>query len=116
MTDDTEPLLSPELVKTHIRLTRDDEDDYLALLTQAAIAHFEDHTGRTLVSYGNFPDKLKDDEVPLYASITWGLLLLIGHWYENRELTTEKPLSQAPATTYDLWAPFVFYHLGDAAP
>ncbi len=114
MTDDTEPLLSLGLVKTHIRLTRDDENDYLTALTEAAIAHFEDYTGRTLVQHG-FPDQIKDDEVPLYSSITWGLLLLIGHWYENRELTTEKPLSEAPATTYDLWGPYVWHHLGDTA-
>jgi len=59
---------------------------------------------------------LKEDEVPLYTSITHGLLLLIGHWYENREMVTERPLSEAPATTYTLWAPHIWHHLGDTAP
>jgi len=108
-----EPLLPIDLVKTHLRLERDDEDDYLQLLADAAVTHFETHTGRTLVAIGTDPDSLAVDEVPLYLDISQGLLLLVGHWYENRELTSERPLSEAPAATYALWGPYVLHHLGD---
>lgn len=95
-------VLSVELIRQHIRSDRQDEDDYLALLREAAMSHFADYTGQSLA-----------EDVPVYPAIQQGLLLLIGHWYENREMTTERPLSEAPAATYALWAPYVVFCLGD---
>ena len=105
MADDYLPVdqvLPVELIKIHIRSDRTDEDDYLLLLRDAAVSHFADHTGQILA-----------DDVPVYPAIQQGLLLLISHWYENREMTTERPLSEAPAATYALWSPYVVFCLGD---
>ena len=112
----TKPLIPADLIRYHLRSEREDEDNYLLLLLEAAVSHFEDHTGRSLVPYGVKSEDLNRDEVPMVPSIRQGLLLLIGHWYENRELTSERPLSEAPAATYALWAPYVLFHLGDSAP
>ena len=95
-------VLPVELIKMHIRSDRDDENEYLLLLREAAVSHFADYTGRVLAT-----------DVPVYPSIQQGLLLLISHWYENREMTTERPLSEAPAATYTLWSPYVVFCLGD---
>lgn len=105
MADDYLPVdqvLPIDLIKIHIRSDRTDEDDYLLLLRDAAVSHFADHTGQILA-----------DDVPVYPAIQQGLLLLISHWYENREMTTERPLSEAPAATYALWSPYVVFCLGD---
>ena len=106
-------LIDPALIKQHIRSERDDEDDYLTMLAGASVSTFEDFTGRTLVATDTVPEDLKDDEVPLTLSIQQGLLLLIGHWYENRELATEKALVEIPAASQSLWSPYKWYHLGD---
>ena len=95
-------VLPVELIKQHIRSDRQDEDDYLALLREAAVSHFDDYTGLALA-----------EDVPVYPAIQQGLLLLIGHWYENREVTSERPLSEVPAATYKLWSPYVVFCLGD---
>lgn len=106
-------LLSLSLVKSHIRIERDDEDDYLQHLTEAAISRFITFTGRTLVSSGTDPETLDDDEIPVYTDICHGLLLLIGQWYEYRENVVERSLSEMPEATKRLWEPYVIYHLGD---
>lgn len=103
-----DPIVPLSVIKKHIRTERDDEDDYLLMLLDAAVCHCQDYTGLELVSDVNEPGH----DVPLYPAIRHGLLLLIGHWYENREMVTEKALSEAPAGTYDLWNPYVQYDLG----
>ncbi len=81
-------LLELTLIKQHIRTDRDDEDDYLKVLAGASVEAFQDFTNRTLVDGDTLPEDLVDDEVPMNLTIQQGLLLLIGHWYENREMVT----------------------------
>ena len=109
------PLIPVTDIRRHIRSTRNDEDDYLLLLLSAAVSHFGDYTGRVLLPQDTAPENLNSEDIPMQPSIQQGLLLLIGHWYENREMTTDRPLSVAPAATYDLWSPFVWFHLGDSS-
>ena len=106
-------ILGLSLVKSHIRSDRDDEDDYLEHLVEAAISRFITFTGRSLRQAGTDPETLDDDEVPLYMDICHGLLLLIGQWYEYRENAMEGTLSEMPEATIRLWQPYVIYHLGD---
>ncbi len=100
------------LVKRHLLIRHDDDDAYLGALGQAAVRHFETWTGCRLLPPDTDPESCAEDEVPLYMDITHGLLMLIAHWYEHRELAGES-LSEAPAATYALWQPYVLYHLGD---
>ena len=108
-------LLSVDHVKAHLRIVRDDEDDYLRQLVASAIAGCEAWTGRTLVAPDTLPASLVDDQLPLLPDIAHGLLMLIGHWYENREMTAERALPEIPAATHALWQPYVWHHLGDSA-
>ena len=107
-------LIDTTLIKQHIRSDRDDEDDYLTMLAGASVSAFENFSGRTLVSGDTLPEDLSGDEVPLTLSIQQGVLLLIGHWYENRELATEKGLTEIPVATQCLWSSYKWYHLGDS--
>ncbi|MCW7552139.1 head-tail connector protein [Endozoicomonas gorgoniicola] len=101
------------LVKKHIRSERDDEDDYLKYLVEAAVSRFNTFTGRTLRLTGTDPDTLEFDDIPLRMDICHGLLLLVGQWYEYRENAVERALSEMPEATKRLWEPYVIYHLGD---
>lgn len=106
-------LIDPDLIRQHVRCERDDQDEYLAALADAAVSAFEDYTGRSLVAPDTPAQALSGDQVPLTPSIRHGLLLLIGHWYENREMSSERPLSEIPAATTALWSPYRWFHLGD---
>ena len=106
-------LMGLSLVKSHVRSERDDENDYLQHLVDAAVSRFETFTGRTLYPADTDPDSLGESDVLLYMDILHGLLLLIGQWYEYRENAVEKALSEMPQATARLWEPYILYHLGD---
>lgn len=106
-----DPLISTARIKQHISLRRDDQDDYLQALADAAIAHFENITGREVIGRDADPDN--EYQVPFYTPIEQGALLLIGHWYENRESVSDKKLSEAPQATYVLWGPYTLYDISD---
>lgn len=55
-------------------------------------------------SYGDGTDITKCP-----ASIAQAMLLLIGHWYANREAASEKPLTNLPLAVDALLAPHKFY-------
>lgn len=106
-------LLPLELVKAHLRIVHDDDNAYLDQLTAASVANFESFTGRHLVPDGTAGIDLAENDTRLSPDIVQGALMLIGHWYENRELVGEKNLNALPGATYDLWSPYVLFHLGD---
>ena len=102
------------LVKQHLRVVHDDDNNYLHQLCQAAVVNFEQFTGRHLVPATTESAELAEYDCWLTADITQGLLMRIGQWYENRELPGDKNLVALPAATVDLWSPYVLFHLGDA--
>lgn len=102
-------MLELDIIKQHVRLEPDDNEDDALLETyaNAAARYVESHTGRTLYATagavptdddGNVTDEhalvLDDDMVT-------AMLLLIGHWYANREsvvvgsISTELPMAVA---------------------
>ena len=106
-------LLPLTLVKKHLNLVHDDDDDYLAQLSAAAIGNFATFTGQVLMPLTTDSADMADSHCRISPDIQMGALLLIGQWYANREITGEKNLTALPAVTYDLWSPYVIYHLGD---
>ena len=108
-----ETLLSMALVKSHLRIEHDDDDTYLNQLAAAALSNFEQFTGRRLVPDSTQAFDLAENDIWLTPDITQGALMLIGHWYEHRELVGEKNLNPLPGATYALWSPYVLFHLGD---
>lgn len=106
-------LLPLVLVKQHLRIVHDEDDDYLRQLSAAAVGNFAHFTGQVLVPLHTESADMTENHCRVSPDIQMGALLLIGQWYENRELTGEKNLAALPATTYDLWSPYVLFHLGD---
>ncbi|RDH41600.1 head-tail connector protein [Zooshikella ganghwensis] len=97
-------------VKRHVVVDDDDDlhDEYLQLLIEAAIAAFNQYTERELVE-----QPANDKQVALSADIKIGLLLMIGHWFANRESVVVGTISnELPFTTQFLWQPYCRLVLG----
>ena len=80
------------LVKTHLRVDHDAEDALIQGYLDAALAHVEQHCDRVLVDAPALPE-----EMGLTKDVQQAILLLVGHWYANREAVasglTEVPLA-----------------------
>lgn len=78
-------IIGLEEVKTHLRLgSSDTEDEYLSAMIAAAFRAIENATGRDILGDGATLDA-RDLKVVGQAS-----LMLIGHWYANREAVGER--------------------------
>lgn len=99
-------MLTLNLVKYHLRLEGSDEDELLQHYWDAAVSAFETLTNRTLIPEGQpLPDPIGNALVST-KSIEQGILLLIGHWYENREAVLSAGAAiELPMTTKALWMP-----------
>lgn len=95
-------MLTKELVKTHCRIDTDfnGDDALLDLYTGAAARYVQTWTRRTLYETENSPGYNDDpDSILLNDDVKAAMLLLIGHWYANREavnignITTEVPFA-----------------------
>jgi len=86
------------LIKTHLRVDGDTEDALIAAYAAAAVDYVEKFCDGTLVE--SLTPVSEDTDPPrevLFTSGIWAaMLLLIGHWYANREAAapslTETPL------------------------
>jgi len=99
-------MIGLSVAKEHLRVDGDEEDALIQLYIDAAISTFETWTNRTLVDPAQpLPDPL-GNALHITPSIVQGALLLVGHWYANREsaisgaITTEMPMA-----TRALWMP-----------
>ncbi|WP_169294614.1 head-tail connector protein [Advenella sp. EE-W14] len=68
------------LVKQQLRVQHDIEDDLLSSYLQSAIAHVEQHCDRKIVE-----TPASEAEMAMTPDVTQAILLLVGHWYANRE-------------------------------
>jgi len=71
------------LVKRHLRLDPDftDEDTLVQGYLDAAVAHVEQHCDRRIVN----GEPAGPDEMTVTKDVEQAILLLVGHWYSNRE-------------------------------
>ncbi len=73
------------LIRQHLRIDEIDEDGGEDLLLQsywdAAKAHVEMHCDRKIVE----DEPTDDSQMTLTPDVSQAILLLIGHWYANRE-------------------------------
>lgn len=78
-------IIGLEEVKTHLRLgSSDTEDEYLSAMIAAAFRAIENTTGRDILGDSATLDA-RDLKVVGQAS-----LMLIGHWYANREAVGDR--------------------------
>lgn len=106
-------MIDIDLVKLHLRLEADDdtEEGYLQHLIDSAVDAFCTFSNRTLIaSNATLPDPV-GNTLKITNTILQGALLLIGHWYENREsVTVGVSGSELPMSTNRLWAPYRWAH------
>ncbi len=80
-------LLTLNEIKMQCRLENDftDEDQLLELLALAAEAKATTYLNRNLYKTNDEIPALDEDGMVITEDIRLGLLMLIGHWYANRE-------------------------------
>jgi len=106
-------MIDIELVKLHLHMGPDDfgEEVYLQHLIDSALESFRVFTNRTLVAAGDvLPDPL-GNALSITKSIEHGALLLIGHWYLNREsVLVGVTGAELPMGTHRLWLAYRWNH------
>lgn len=101
-------------IKTHLRLDHNEDDAYLSSLISVAVEAFNNHAGRELQAKGTdlSGETEGHNKLEITEGIIHGCLLLIGHWYENREsIITGTTVSKIPFATDLLWSPYKWYAL-----
>jgi uncharacterized phage protein (predicted DNA packaging) len=78
-------------VKLHLRLDGDEEDSIVIGYIEAAKAHVAMHCDRALVE----ADPSGPEEMGLTPDVEQAILLLVGHWYANREAVVVGTISSA---------------------
>ncbi|AYF88630.1 phage gp6-like head-tail connector protein [Pseudomonas sp. DY-1] len=106
-------MIDPITVKAHLRVRHSHEDDYIQVLVDAAAQAFNDQTNRVLVDPEvPLPDPVGNALHPTKA-IQQGMLLLVGHWYVNREDVVIGTIATAlPKATEFLWRPYRWMNVG----
>ncbi|WP_110685081.1 head-tail connector protein [Salinicola aestuarinus] len=107
-------MLELDIIKQHVRLEPDFEDDDTLLDTysNAARRMVENQTGRSLFASQAEADKSgKDNALLLDDDITTAMLLIIGHWYANREsVAVGVSVTEMPMAVASLIEPYRFFH------
>lgn len=94
-------MLDLDRVKVHLKIDGDEEDLLVAGYVEAAKAHVALHCNRELVeSEPNSPGQMG-----FTADVEQAVLLLVGHWYANREAVVIGTISTAVPLAVDrlLW-------------
>lgn len=88
-------------VKLHLRVDGDEEDMVIAGYFEAAKSHVAMHCDRILVE----AEPVGPDEMGLTPDVEQAILLLVGHWYANREAVVIGTISTAVPLAVDrlLW-------------
>lgn len=85
-------MLELATVKMHLRVDGDEEDALIGGYVAAAKAHVEQHCDRKLVE----TDPVEPEEMGLTGDVEQAVLLLVGHWYANREAVTAAAANVMP--------------------
>ncbi|WP_337056301.1 head-tail connector protein [Pseudomonas sp. USHLN015] len=83
-------MVALELVKQHLRVEHGEEDALIQGYLDAAKAHVEKYCDREIVAEPTDPDAPPIDlstQMLLTKDVEQAILLLVGHWYNNREAT-----------------------------
>lgn len=68
-------------VKSHLKVDGDEEDNLITGYFEAAKSHVSMHCDRELVD----ATPVEPDQMGLTPDVEQAILLLVGHWYANRE-------------------------------
>lgn len=78
-------------VKLHLRVDGDEEDLIIAGYIEAAKSHVAMHCDRELVD----ADPVEPEQMGLTPDVEQAILLLVGHWFANREAVSVGTISSA---------------------
>ena len=106
-------MIDLDVVKQHCRIDSDftGDDALLNLYTGAAARHVQTWTRRTLYENENSPGYAEDeDSILLGDDVKAAMLLLIGHWYANREtVSVGQTVAEVPFAVEALLQPYRIY-------
>ena len=88
-------------IKLHLRLDGDEDDALVLGYVDAAKSHVTMHCDRELVDGA----PVEPDQMGLTPDVEQAILLLVGHWYANREAVVIGTISSAVPLAFDrlLW-------------
>lgn len=105
--------LEPSLVRSHCRIDDDftDDDNLLEIYTGAAARYVETWTRRKLYKTNDEPGFADDeDRLLLNEDVRTAMLLLVGHWYANREaVVSGNTPAELPLAVEALLQPYRIY-------
>ncbi|CAM7424726.1 head-tail connector protein [Citrobacter cronae] len=106
-------MLDQNVVKQHCRIDTDftGDDALLTLYTGAAARYVQTWTRRTLYEKEDSPGYV-DDPAPILLNddVKAAMLLLIGHWYANREsVVVGQAVAEVPFAVEALLQPYRIY-------
>ncbi len=108
-------MLTKEQVKTHCRIDADstEEDAWIETSIKAAALYVQSWTRRRLYENADDPLYLLDPDALLYGeNIEMAMLMLIAHWYANREAVNIGNItSEVPFAVEALLQPYRIYGL-----
>ncbi|HHQ6553286.1 TPA: head-tail connector protein [Serratia fonticola] len=108
-------MIDKELVKQHCRIESDftGDDTLIETYTRAATRYVETWTRRKLYKTADDAGYAEDeDSLLLGDDVVSAMLLLIGHWYANRETVNIGNItSELPFATTALLQPYRIYGL-----
>jgi len=80
------------LVKLHLRVDHDEEDALIQGYLAAALEHVQQHCDRHLVE----GEPILPTEMGLTQDVKHAVLLLVAHWYTNREAVAGAGVATVP--------------------
>lgn len=78
-------------VKLHLRVDGDEEDSIITGYIESAKSHVAMHCDRLLVE----ADPVEPEQMGMTPDVEQAILLLVGHWYANREAVVIGTISSA---------------------
>ena len=102
-------MLTLETIKQHCRVDGEEDDSLLEQYRFAAAEVLKTHTSRNW--YSQDAEIPADDANGLHynSATTQAMLLLVGHWYANRE--TDPAVTEIPMAFWHLIQPYRIYGL-----
>ncbi|MCL3027822.1 head-tail connector protein, partial [Klebsiella pneumoniae] len=105
-------MIDLSVAKEHLRVRHSQDDQYIQGLITDAVEAFNARTNRTLLAPDDpLPDPV-GNSIRMTGSIRRGALMLIAHWYSNRESAVIGTItSELPMATQYLWEPYRWMNL-----
>ncbi|WAT06485.1 head-tail connector protein [Rouxiella badensis] len=98
-----------EQLRLQCRIDDEESDELLTLMAGAAVRKAENFINRKL--YDETVPDTDEDGLLISDDVTLALLLLVGHWYSNREAATEIQQTAIPFGFTALLEPYRFIPL-----